>query len=119
MIRRPAGSRRKDSLMPHTALVRSAGEVLCRGARAQVLVVVEDGEAVDVLDRHYRLGEVSAGPRLGGEVLRAHGVCVDVVTREDLDGGDEVCADALRHEAVVVVGENGRESGRERVLYEW
>ena len=40
----------------------------------------------------------------GGQILRAHGVRVDVVAGEALDGGDEVGADALRHEVVVVVG---------------
>ena len=50
------------------------------------------------------VGEVAVGPRLGGAVVGLGGVRVDVVAGPALEGGDQVGADALRHEA-------GRERG--------
>ena len=44
-------------------------------------------------------GEVAVGPGLGGAVVRLGGVRVDVVAAPALDRGDQVGADALRHEA--------------------
>ena len=67
-----------------------------------MLVVVEQRDAVDVLDRHNRLGEVSARPCGLGARLRLGGVRVDVFTGEAFDGGDQVCADALRGDVEVV-----------------
>lgn len=80
------------------------GEIFGSGARAHVLVVVENDKAVDVADRHDGLGEVAAGGCLRCEVLRADRVCVDIVAAEALDRGDEVSADALRDEVGVVAG---------------
>ena len=79
-------------------------EALDRGSGPHVLVVVEDDEAVLVLDRDDGLGEVAARPRGGCLLLRTGRVGVDVLTGEALDGGDQVSADALRHEADAVVG---------------
>ena len=45
------------------------------------------------------VGEVAVGPRLGGAVVRLGGERVDVVAGPALEGGDQVGADALRHEA--------------------
>src|SRR5271169_6645412 len=75
-----------------------------RGVGAHVLVVVEDDKTVLVLHRHYRLGEVAARPRGSGLLLRPQSIGVDIVAGEALDGGDQVSADALRHEADAVVG---------------
>ena len=74
------------------------------GVGADQLVVVEHGEAVEVLDRDDRVGEVAVGPGLGGPVVGLGGERVDVVAGPALEGGDQVGADALRHEA-------GRERG--------
>ena len=79
-------------------------QALERGVGAHVLVVVEDDQTVLVLHRDDGLGEVAARPRRGGLLLRAQRVAVDVLTGEALDGGDQVGADALRHEADAVVG---------------
>ena len=81
------------------------GQPLGRGVGPDQLVVVEHGHAVEVLDRDDRVGEVAVGPRLGGAVVGLGGERVDVVAGPALDGGDQVGADALRHEA-------GRERGR-------
>ena len=50
------------------------------------------------------LREAAVGPRLRGPLLGHDGVRVDVVAGEALDGGDQVGADALRHEVGVVGG---------------
>ncbi len=71
---------------------------------SHVLVVVEDEQTVLVTNRHNRFREVAAGPCRGRLLLSAQRVAVDVLAREALDGGDQVGADALRHEADPVVG---------------
>src|SRR5271154_2781938 len=68
-----------------------------RGVGPHVLVVVEDGQAILVENRHNRFREVSARPGLGGLVLAAQRVGVHVIAGETLDGGNQVGADALRH----------------------
>ena len=75
------------------------GQRLDGGAGPDVLVAVEDDQAVAVADRHDGAVEVAVGPGLGGALLRLGGVRVDVVAGEALEGGDQVGADALRHEA--------------------
>ena len=52
------------------------------GARAQVLVAVEERQAVDVGDRDDRAGEAALGPGGGGAALALDGVGVDVVAAE-------------------------------------
>ncbi len=53
--------------------------------------------------RHDRLLEAPGVLGCGGALLAADGVRVAVLAREALDGGDEVGADALRHECGVHV----------------
>ena len=53
-------------------------QALDRRALAHELVVVEDRQAVGVLDRDDRLAEVAVGDRLGGARLRLGGERVDV-----------------------------------------
>ena len=79
-------------------------KTLQRGFGAHVLVVLEDDKPVLVLDGYDGLGEVAARPCRGGLLLRPQCVAVDVLAGEALDGGDQVRADALRHEADAVVG---------------
>lgn len=74
------------------------------GAGAQVLVVVEDDEAVAVLDRDDGAGEAAVLPGRGGALLGEGGVLVHIAAAEALDGGDEVGADALRGEAGLEAG---------------
>ena len=74
------------------------GQRLHVGRRAHVLVMVEDGEAVLVLDRDDRVLEAALVPGLGGALLALDGIGVDVVAREAVFGGDQVGRDALRHE---------------------
>jgi hypothetical protein len=81
-----------------------AAQRLHGGVAADVLVVVQHHEAVLVLHGHHALGEAALGPGLAGEALRAQREGVHVLTREALERGDQVRADALRHEAGVVVG---------------
>jgi hypothetical protein len=69
-----------------------------RRAGADELVVVEHHVVVDVEHRDDRVGELPLRLRRRGALLRAGRVGVDVVARELLDGGDQVGADALRHE---------------------
>ena len=71
---------------------------LHRRGRAHVLVLGQDGEAVDVLDRHHRILEAALVPGLAGALLALHRIGVDVVAREAVFGRDQVGGDALRHE---------------------
>ena len=66
--------------------------------------MVEDGHAVEVLDRDDRAVEVAVRPGLGGAVVRLGGVRVDVRAGPALERRDQVGADALRHEAGVQRG---------------
>ena len=84
------------------------GQALGAGVGTDRLVVVEHGQAVQVLDRDDGVGEVAVGPRLGGTVVRLGGVRVDVVAAPALDRRDQVGADALGHEAGL---ERGRRVG--------
>ncbi len=79
------------------------GEGVGGGAGAHVLVVVEDDEAVAVLDGDDGPREAVVLPRLGGPLLRQGGELVDVAAREAFDGRDQVGADALRREPGLVV----------------
>ena len=74
------------------------------GAGPRELVVVEQGEAVAVPDRHQRPAERAVGLRLGRLGLGVRGEGVDVLAAEALQGGDQVGADALRDEAGGVGG---------------
>ena len=76
------------------------------GLGAHVLVAVEERQAVDVGDRDDRAGEAALVPGAGGALLALDGVGVDVVAGEAELGGDDVGADALRHE-VGLEGERG------------
>ena len=89
----------------------SDGERLHVGLRAHVLVVVEQRQAVDVLDRGDRALEPALVPGGRRALLRLDGVGVDVVAREAVFGGDEVGGDALRHE---IGGDRERRIGRPR-----
>src|SRR5690606_10843075 len=80
------------------------GQTLEGRVRTHVLVLVEDGQAVLVLDRDDRLGEVAAGPGCRRELLRTQCVGVDVLAGEALDGRVEVGGDALGNQVAVVVG---------------
>jgi hypothetical protein len=68
-----------------------------------VLIAVEHGDAVDVLDRDDRIFEEAVLPGRGGSLLRFGGEGVHVCTAEALGGGDEVGTDSLGHEVRVVV----------------
>ena len=72
------------------------GERLHRRARTHVLVLGQDGEAVDVLYRHHRAVEAAFVPRRRGALLAFDRVGVDVVARKSVFGGDEVGGNALR-----------------------
>ena len=69
------------------------------GARADELVVVQDGQSARVPDRDDRAREPAVGPGLGSPGVRLSGEGVHVGAAEALDGRDQVGADALRHEA--------------------
>lgn len=66
--------------------------------------MVEDDETAAVLDRDDRPLEAAVLHRGGGPLLGERRVLVDVAPGESLDGGDEVGADALRHEVDLEVG---------------
>ncbi len=76
-----------------------AGQSLDGRVGADQLVVLEDRQAVLVLDRDDRVGEVAVGPGLGGPVVRLGGERVDVLAVPAPERRDQVGADALRHEA--------------------
>jgi hypothetical protein len=63
-----------------------------------VLVLGENGEPVDVLDRHHRILEAALFPGFGRALLALDRVGVDVVAREAVPGGDQIGRDALRQE---------------------
>jgi hypothetical protein len=67
-----------------------------------VLVLVQDEHAVHVGDRDDGPLEASLRPRCLGTVLRLDGVSVHVLAGEALDRRDQVRADPLRHDVVVV-----------------
>ena len=73
------------------------GERLDGGAGAGVLVLVEEGLALEIDDGEQALGEAVLLDRLLGLVLAVEGEGVAVGAGEALDGGDEVGRDALRH----------------------
>jgi hypothetical protein len=68
------------------------------GVGPHVLVMVEHGQAVNVLHRHDRLVEIALLPGAGGALLALDGIGVDVVAAEAVFCGDQVGRDALRHE---------------------
>src|SRR6185312_5273298 len=80
------------------------GEGLHGGAAADVLVVVQDDQAVLVADRDDGPGEVAFVPRVGGTLLGPGGEGVHVPAGEALRGGDEVGTDALRDVGGVEAG---------------
>ena len=68
-----------------------------------MLIAVEHGDAVDVLDRDDRIFEEAVLPGRSGALLRFGGEGVHFCTAEALCGGDEVGTDSLGHEVRVVV----------------
>jgi hypothetical protein len=60
--------------------------------------LVEDGQAIDVLDLQDRAAKASLVPCRGGALLALNCISVDVVAREAVFGGNKVGRDALRHE---------------------
>ena len=98
------GDRVEAALLAHHDERRlQRGERLHVGLRPHVLVMIEQGEAVDVEDRRDRILEAAVLPGRGGALLRLDRVGVDVVAREAVFGRDQIGRDALRHE----IGGNG------------
>ena len=80
-----------------------ARQRLRRGAGPDGLVVVEHGDAVDVLHRDHALLEVTCGLGGGSALVRARGEGVNIMAGEAFEAGDQVRADALwrkAHQAV-------------------
>ena len=63
-----------------------------------MLVLGQDGEAVDVLHADHRAREAAFVPGRRRALLALDRIGVDVVAGESVLGGDEVGRDALRHE---------------------
>ena len=63
-----------------------------------MLVLGENGEAVDVLHRHHGILEAAFVPGFCRALLALHRIGIDVVARKTVFGGDQVGRDALRHE---------------------
>ncbi len=63
-----------------------------------MLVLVENGEAVDILHRHDCVLEAALFPGLACALLALHRIGIDVVPGEAVLGRDQVGRDALRHE---------------------
>ena len=76
----------------------SDGQRLHRRGGPHMLVLGEDGEAVDVLHRDHRILEAAFVPGLGGALLALHRIGVDVIARKAVLGRDQIGRDALRHE---------------------
>ena len=93
-------------------LERAEGLHVGRGPH--VLVAVEDRQAVDVAHRHDRLREAVVRPGGGGALLALDGEEVAVVAGEAELGGDDVGADALRHEVGLDRERRGRRRSRRR-----
>ena len=74
------------------------GERLHGRARTHVLVLGQDGQPVDVLDRHDRAIEAALVPRRRRALLALHRIGVDVVARKSVFGRDQVGGNALRQE---------------------
>jgi hypothetical protein len=68
----------------------SLAEILDRGARTRVLVVIERQRAVVVEDRHERRSKRPSRDRRGGTVLAVDAELVALLAGEALDSGDEV-----------------------------
>jgi hypothetical protein len=68
-----------------------------------VLVAIENGDSIHVLDRRDGAREALLFPGARRALLRLHGVGVHIVPRKSVFRRDEVGRDALRHE----VGRNG------------
>ena len=63
-----------------------------------MLVLGEQGDAVDVFHRQHRIGKAALVPGRGGALLALDRIGIDVVAREAVFGRDEVGGNALRHE---------------------
>ena len=74
------------------------GQRLHGRLRPHVLVLGQNGQAIDVLHRHDRVVEAAILPRRRGALLAFHRIGVDVVAREPVFGGDEIRGNALRQE---------------------
>jgi len=74
------------------------GQAFERGLRLDELVLFQDGQAQKVLHRHHRLFEIPCCTCGSGAALGFDGVGVHVGTREAVERGDQVRADALGHE---------------------
>src|SRR5271167_1295293 len=66
-----------------------------------MLVLVEDGQPVDVFYFDHRPVEAAFFPRRCRALLTFDRVSVDVVARKTVFGGDEIGGDPLRHEVVL------------------
>ena len=72
------------------------GERLHGRARTHVLVLRQDGQSVDVLDRHHRTAEAAFVPGRRRALLAFHRIGVDVVARKSIFGRDQIGGNALR-----------------------
>ena len=63
-----------------------------------MLVLVEQRQPVDVLDRDHRILEAALLPGLRRALLALDRIGVDVVAREAIFGGDQIGGNALRQE---------------------
>ena len=68
------------------------------GAGPHVLVLVQNGKAVNVLDRRDGFGEAAVLPACLRALLAFHRIGVDIVAREAPFRGDQIGGYALRHE---------------------
>ncbi len=73
------------------------------GLGAHMLVAVENGQTIAILDRRDGRHEAPFRPGLGRALLAFDGVGVHGVARKPVFGGDEIGGNALRHE----IGRNG------------
>ena len=63
-----------------------------------MLVPGQDGQAVDVLDRHHRLVEAALVPGFSRALLALYRVGIDVIAGESMLGRDQIRGNSLRHE---------------------
>ena len=74
------------------------GERLHGRSRTHVFVLRQDGQSVDVLDRHHRTAEAAFFPSRRRTFLAFDRVSVNVVARKSVFGRDQVGGNALRQE---------------------
>ena len=90
----------RHRLAPFLERGLQAAKALHVGARAHVFVAVQDGQAVDVLDRHHRFREPARRPGRRRPLLAFHRQRICLIPGKAVFRGDDVGGNPLRDKVV-------------------